>query len=112
MRNDRACHVQKAVVGKGLLVNINSFLPPDSLPVLPGASKGKWDMTIIHLSSSIARPCGLRPPLCSVGQGQLFGERALKNTEYALWRSISFLVMAVILPMLCIILEVSGGECR
>lgn len=42
MRNDRACHVQKAVAGKGLLVNISLFFPPDSLPVLPGASEGKW----------------------------------------------------------------------
>jgi len=42
MRNDRACNVQKAAADKGLLVNISSFLPPDSLPVLPRASKGKW----------------------------------------------------------------------
>lgn len=42
MRNDRACHVQMAAAGKGLLVNISSFLSPDSLPVLPEASKGKW----------------------------------------------------------------------
>ena len=67
-------------------------------------------MTVIPLSSGIARPCGQRSPLCGVGWGQLFGERALKNNEYALWRGISFLVAAVILPMFCIILEVSGGE--
>lgn len=42
MRNDRACLVHKAAAGKGLLVNTSSFLSPDSLPVLPGASKGKW----------------------------------------------------------------------
>lgn len=67
-------------------------------------------MTVIPLSSSTVRSCSQRSPLCSVGQGQLFGERALKNAEYALWRGISFLVVAVIPPTFCIILEVSGGE--
>lgn len=69
-------------------------------------------MTVIPLSSGTARSCSQRSPLCRTGQGQLFGEPALKNTEYALGRGISFLVAAVILSTFCVICEVkSEGEC-
>lgn len=56
-------------------------------------------MTVIPFSSWIARSCSQSDPLCSVGQGQLFDERALKNTEYSLWRDGTFLLAAVIPAM-------------
>lgn len=65
-------------------------------------------MTVIPLSSGIAGSCSQRSPLCRVGQGQLFGERALRNTEYALWRGISFLVVAMILSTFRVIFEVES----
>lgn len=65
-------------------------------------------MTVIPFSSGIARLCSQRSPLCRVGQGQLFGERVLKNIEYALWRGIRFLVVAVIPSIFCVIFEVES----